>query len=230
MTEHHFGPRGWHAGQIERRYLDATSAGPISFNEAGRSVDCVISRGSPVRRFYGTEILRIDSNAVIIDRLIAGGIPLLDSHSQASITNALGRVVEVWFGGDALMGRLKFNETPQGEMAMGMVERNEVAGISAGYKVEEWEIADGDGRVIDPEVDRVRWDDDALTFTATRWELLEASLVTVAADADAYIRSLGMSQVTGITDIRARMSSRERMSVRQAMHDNAQAVMGDGDA
>jgi hypothetical protein len=70
-----------------------------------------------------------------------------------------------------------------------MVARGEIAGISAGYQVDEWEIADADGRIIEP--DRVRWDDDGLTFTATRWRLLEASLVSVPADGSASIRSLG---------------------------------------
>ena len=66
-----------------------------------------------------------------------------------------------------------------------MVSRGEISGISAqGYRVDEWEVKDADGNVIDP--NRLRWDDnsDDLTFTATRWELLEVSLVTIPADAD----------------------------------------------
>jgi hypothetical protein len=52
----------------------------------------------------------------------------------------------------------------------------------------DWEISDPEGRLLDPSKDRVNFDGD-LTFTAIRWEPLEASLVTAPADAAASIRS-----------------------------------------
>jgi hypothetical protein len=208
---------------ISHRLVDTAASVPLSYNAKDRTVDAVISRGSPVKRFYGTEILRISPDAVIIDRLISGGIPLLDSHNQGGISNSLGRVQRVWFSGGALMGKLAFNGTTEGRKAEGMVKRGEISGISAGYRVEEWEVSDPKGNVIDP--DRVRWDDD-LTFTATRWELLEASLVCVPADGSAGIRSLGGGgDRSDLTDIRGRMLSRQRMATRQSMHDAQQAAM-----
>src|SRR5258708_31294860 len=107
--------------------------------------------GSPVKRFYGTEILRVDPQSVIIDRLIGSGIPLLDSHRQIGIGNALGKVTRIWFSGGALMGKLAFNGTTEGRKAEGMVARGEISGVSAGYRVEEWEVSDADGNVIDPD-------------------------------------------------------------------------------
>jgi hypothetical protein len=178
-------PRGWNAGATDTRFADVA---PQSYSKKDRTVDAIISMGSPVKRFYGTEVLRIDPASVVLSRM-ASGIPLLDSHNQGGISNALGRVQETWFRRGALMGKMKFNETKEGQIAEGMVARGEIAGISAGYRVEEWEITDEDGKVIDPD-NGVRWDDD-LTFTATRWELLEASLVAVPADGSAGIRSLG---------------------------------------
>src|SRR5437899_8299906 len=66
--------------------------------------------------------------------------------------------------------------------------------------------------------DRVRWDDN-LSFEATRWELLEASLVLVPADGSASVRSLGSgNHPDDLTDIRGRMLSRQRMATRQRMH------------
>jgi phage head maturation protease len=121
------------------------------------------------------------------------------------------------------MGRLKFNDTKEGRIAEGMVSRGEIAGISAGYRVEAWEIADADGTVIDPEKDTVRWDDD-LTFTATRWELLECSLVCVPAESTASVRSLGGDHHTG--DIAERILVRTRMHARQPMHDAQARVIG----
>jgi hypothetical protein len=219
------GPRGWTPGLIEHRFLDATAT-PLTYDAKSRTVDAVISKGSPVSRFYGTEVLRIAPDAVIIDRLIGAGIPLLDSHQQVSIGNALGKVTRVWFpGGGALMGKLAFNATAEGRKAEGMVARGEITGISAGYQVQEWEIADEDGYIIDPE--QLRWDDSGLTFTATKWELLECSLVSIPADAGAAIRSLRADAGQQfVADARARMSARQRMFERQRMFDLNQAVFG----
>ena len=52
------------------------------------------------------------------------------------------------------MGTLKFHDTDEGRKAEGMVARGEIAEISAGYRVEQWEIKDENGNVIDPEVDQ----------------------------------------------------------------------------
>ncbi|WP_354239632.1 hypothetical protein [Bradyrhizobium sp. LA2.1] len=60
--------------------------------------------------------------------------------------------------------------------------------------------------------------DDGLTFTATRWQLFEASLVGVPADAVAGVRSIGSSNE--LVDIRARMLARQRMFDRMGQLDD----------
>jgi hypothetical protein len=205
------------AGQIATRFADTK---PTSFDKKARTVDCVISMGSPVVRFYGVEKLRVTPEAVDLSRMEGGSmIPLLDSHQAGGISNALGRFQRTWITRGALMGQIRFNQTPNGTMAMGMVARGEIAGISAGYSVSEWEITDKKGNVIDPDVDRIRWDDDGLTFTATRWALHEGSLVSVPADPLSGIRSLGTgldrAPIFGTSnragDALARALSRQRM-------------------
>ncbi|UVO34682.1 HK97 family phage prohead protease [Bradyrhizobium arachidis] len=196
------------------RFAESIAA-PSSYDAKSRSADAVISMGSPVKRFYGIEKLRISPDAVDLSRMASAGIPLLDSHNQRGIENHLGRFTRTWFKDGALMGRLQFNDTERGRLAEGMVARGEIAGISAGYIVTKWSITDGEGNVLDPEKDRIRMDDD-LTFTATRWELLEASLVTVPADASAMIRSLDAASPSPVTGPLARMKSRQRMIDAQA--------------
>jgi Caudovirus prohead serine protease len=172
----------------------STDDAPSSYDATKRTVECVISVGSPVKRYFGTERLLITQKAVNLGRMKTSGVPLLDSHQQVGLSNHLGRFVDTWITGGAkpaLMGRIVFDDTPEGRRAEGMIARNEIAGISAGYRVNAWKIQDPDGRVIDPEVDRIRWDDDDLTYTATNWELYEASIVSVPADSAAVIRSLG---------------------------------------
>jgi HK97 family phage prohead protease len=211
------GPRGWHPGMIEHRFVDEgelDNTGPISFHRQNRTVDAVISMGSPVKRFYGTEILRIDDKSVILDRVRSNNVPLLDSHSQGSATGALGRIVDARIENGALVGKLKFNRTPIGEQAMNMVARGEISSLSAGYRVDRWEIADSEGRAVDQ--GDVQWDDENLTFTATKWELIEASLVSVPADNSAMIRSLGGDDSADFAATRARMLSRQRMVERMS--------------
>jgi phage head maturation protease len=223
------GPRGWSPSTIEKRFV---SSRPSSYDADQRTVDAVISMGSPVKRFYGTEILRISPEAVVLDRLRGSGIPVLDSHQQIGISSAIGRLQRTWFEPGKLVGRISFHDTPEGRKAEGMVARGEITGISAGYRVDQWVVQDSDGNIIDTDKDRIRWDDD-LKFTATRWELLEASLVSVPADNSASVRSLGstnsyiaavrssmaarqrmadlMSEPSNLRDVRARMAARHRM-------------------
>jgi Caudovirus prohead serine protease len=203
------GPRGWTDGQIVTRFVNTA---PSSYDATNHTVDAVISAGARVSRYYGTEILRIDSQSVNLDRVRRGVAPLLDSHQGSSINTALGRIAHAWIEGGRLMGRLSFNDTEAGRSAEGMIRRSEIVGCSAGYRVEQWEISDEDGNIVDP--DRASFDDD-LVFTATRWELLECSLVSCPADSSASIRNSG-SDADDLDAVRARMKARQAISDRNS--------------
>ncbi|MDN4984654.1 hypothetical protein QY049_15735 [Bradyrhizobium sp. WYCCWR 13022] len=194
---------------LSGRRFAQSGAAPRTFNAEQRTVDVVLSKGSPVVRSYGTERLRIAPDAVDLSRLESAGIPLLDSHTQRGISAAIGRFIRIWFEGETLLGRVQFNKTPQGEAALGMVERGEITSVSVGYIVSRWEITDAKGRVLDPDNDRIPLGAD-LTFTAVRWQLLEGSLVSVPADAEAVVRSFdGVASPADAA--RKRMQARQRM-------------------
>jgi phage head maturation protease len=212
---------------IAHRFAPSAST-PASYDKASHSCDCIISAGAAVSRFYGTEILRIDRASVDLSRVEAGSAPLLDSHSQASIDAVLGRIDSAWIKSGQLYGKVIFSQTAAGRQAEGMVARGELKGISAGYSVSKWEISDADGNVLDPD-SSPRWDEDSLTFTATRWQLLEASLVGVPADAASAVRSFGGAAIGDLVDIRARMNARNRMATRQRMYDRLARVIGGND-
>jgi Na+-translocating ferredoxin:NAD+ oxidoreductase RnfG subunit len=108
--------------------------------------------------------------------------------------------------------------------------------LLAKYRVDSWRVTDASGDLIDE--DNVGWDAD-LTFTATRWQLYEGSLVGVPADIDSAVRKLGGNSDNTIDDVRQRMESRQhmagidqidniraRMLWRQRMHDLQQAAFG----
>jgi phage head maturation protease len=193
----------------------ASAASPSTYDKASHSCDCIISAGAAVSRVYGTEILRIDRASVDLSRVEAGSAPLLDSHSQASIDAVLGRIDSAWIKSGQLYGKIIFSQTAAGRQAEGMISRGELKGISAGYSVSKWLVQTADGDVLDPN-SSPRWDDD-LTFTAVRWQLLEASLVGVPADAASAVRSFGGAAIGDLVDIRARANARNRMATRARM-------------
>jgi hypothetical protein len=159
-------------------------------------------------------VLSINAGAVNLEMLTTCGIPLIDSHNVFGIGGVFGRVVRVWFNQSSLMGLLAFDDSDVGRQAEGLVSRGTVRGVSIGYRVEQWEVTDTDGDIVDPS--RLRWDDQATcTYTAVRWELLEVSLVSVPADPNAFVRSLGWSLPIGTAAaaaIVARMSARQRIA------------------
>jgi phage head maturation protease len=207
-------PKFWRPDKIEHRFLPSA---PLSYNADDHSAECVISAGASVNRGYGKEILEISNSAIDLSRI---PVPLLDSHSQASVIDStLGRIDSAWISGGELCGRIVFAQTQRGKIAEGMVARGEVTGISAGYSVSQWSVTDDDGDIVDDQ--NISWND-VLTYTATRWMLYEASLVGVPADVASAIRSHGGGG--SADDPRVRAGCRERMQVRQAMYERAQAA------
>jgi hypothetical protein len=209
------GPQGWHPASIEQRLVTTS---PSSLDQKTRSVNAIVSTGAAVARFYGTEVLEISHASVDVSRVLSGMCPLLDSHQAGSIQNAIGRVTQTWIENGNLWGRLAFNETPQGDLALAMVQRNEICGISAGYRVTTWEVRDEDGQIIDQEL--AYSNAASFTYIARQWELLEASLCSVVADAGAGVRRDDRSG-DPLADIRGRMNARQTMSDRMSLLSDA---------
>lgn len=174
--------------------------------------------------------LRSQNVLSIFPRVEGAGVPLLDSHNQQSVLNILGRVTRIWVDDETtpptLLGLLTFNQTPVGQNAAGMIERKELNGVSIGYTINNFQITDGDGRIVNPEVDRLRWGEDNLTFLAVDWMLLEVSLVSVAADPATGVRSFNDRAYFPV--LPSAVSARRRMMLRQRMHDRLQKVLLDG--
>lgn len=203
--------------QLSTRLLDLW---PTSLDDEQHTVEAILSKGSRVPRIYGIESLLITNDAIDLSRMQTTGIPVLDSHKQDSIDHALGKLVDVWIAKGTLHGVIKFNRTDAGMRAEGMVKRGEVNGISVGYRVTEWEVQDADGNIIDS--DHHRWGDDNLIFAGKKWELIEVSVCTVPADAQAGFRNIDLFDRAyptplppHLVDIHARMSARQRMVERE---------------
>jgi HK97 family phage prohead protease len=146
-----------------------------SYNAEARTIEAVFSAGSAVTRWFGTEQLAVSAEAIDLTRVGANLCPFLNAHNAYDVEGVLGRVIEARVDGAQLVGTVQFADTDAGRSAEGMVSRGEVTGISIGYNVRTWTLTEQT--------------DDADTWTATRWELLEVSLVPVPADPAAGVRS-----------------------------------------
>lgn len=146
----------------------AISFAPASLNREAGTVEATLSTGAPVQRQGYVERLAIGPDNVEI----APRIPVLDSHRQTSITDVLGHVAGVRFEGGRLDATLRISNP----VTLDAIERGDLTGISIGYRVHQWD--ETAPRAAGPR-----------TRTATRWTLLEASLVPIPADSSAFIRS-----------------------------------------
>lgn len=162
---------------------------PSSLNEASRTVELVAATETPVAResFDGSflEILKITPRAIDLSRL-AGGMPLLDSHRQDGLDRVLGTVLAARIEGKQLIMTVQISERAEGvwrDIRAGIIRS-----VSIGYGVNAFE--DGTDRETGQ---RVR--------SVTRWTPMEVSLVPVAADAGAYVRTQDMpTETTPITE------------------------------
>lgn len=142
---------------------------PESLDAEARTVRVTWGTGADVRRLGHIE--RLDMAGADLSRLV--GAPVLDSHRRTGLADQLGVVVDAGIedGRGWAVIRLRDDRADVWEAIRGGIIR----GVSVGYTVERWREERA------PDGSRVR--------VAARWTPHEVSLVPLAADAAATIRS-----------------------------------------
>lgn len=128
-----------------------------------RTIEFPFSSEEPVERFFGMEVLSHKSSAADLGRL-NNSAPLLFNHDMDEIR---GVVEKAWLKDGRGWCRVRFAKTEDAEEALGMVNDGILRNVSFGYRITEMVESMKDG---------------VSTYTATRWEPFEISLVTVPAD------------------------------------------------
>ena len=128
-----------------------------------RVIEFPFSSQEPVERWFGMEVLSHKSSAPDFGRL-NNAAPLLFNHNMDEIR---GVVEKAWLKDGRGWCRVRFAKTEDGEEALGMVQDGIMRNVSFGYRIIEM-------------VESVK--DGISTYTATKWEPYEISLVTVPAD------------------------------------------------
>ena len=148
------------SGHYERRVaLDASQA-----NDEARTVPASLSSEHEYERWFGREVLVHDDASVDLSRA-KSGLPLLLGHDASA--HVIGRVDNVRIEDRRLRGDLVFHDlTDEARDTWALVRDGWMRDLSIGYRIKKWEEEKGS--------DLVR---------VTNWEVLEASVVSVPADA-----------------------------------------------
>jgi HK97 family phage major capsid protein/HK97 family phage prohead protease len=147
-----------------------------AIDEESRTIPATLSTEYPVERFDGAEILDHSEDAVDLSR---APIPLIVSHDGGALP--VGVVEEVRLFNKKLKGVLRFGSSAAAEEVWRDVKDGILQNLSVGYRILQ-KVVTGD------------------TYRATKWELLECSIVAVPADPNARIgRSLNLNQMENKT-------------------------------
>lgn len=154
-----------------------------SFNEADNSIECCWTTGATVRRMswrdgaYDEELI-VSPNAVRLERLNAGA-PLLNTHSEWSLSDVLGAVVPGTARIEKGLGfaRVALSKAPGDADIVQKIKDGIIRNISVGY--------------IRHRIEKIEKDGETPIWRVVDWEPHEISAVPVPADAGSQFRSAG---------------------------------------
>ena len=141
--------------------------------EDSRIVDLSLSSEEPYTRWFGTEILSHNEDAIDLTRLQELGVMLFNHNRDVIIGKILS--VELDKTERKLRASVQFDTDEESEKIYQKVKSGTLKGVSVGYMVNVWEdVAEGakstDGRFTGP------------CSVATRWTPYELSIVSIPAD------------------------------------------------
>jgi len=169
-----------------------------------RVVPASLSSEIEVPRWFGREVLVHDADSADLSRA-AEGLPMLFGHNHES---PIGLAENVRLDAGVLRADLRFSNNSKATEVWNDVREGFLKNISIGYQVRKWEENDLD--------DIVR---------VTDWQLLEASVVTVPADASIGINR-GQDNGEGKTmteEVGTRETGKTNVLDYQAARDSAKA-------
>jgi len=140
---------------------------------------------TPVRRWFGNEILDIKPSSIRAERLTAGLVPFLLGHKT---DDQIGVVEKHWHSGGKVYGTAKFSKSQRAQEILEDMSQGVRRGISVGYKTFKMKKV-RTANPTDP--------DDVDDFLVTDFEPLEISSVSVAADP-----RVGIGRADGNYDLR----------------------------
>ena len=149
-----------------------------SFDAEARTVDIVYATSTPVRYGRVREVLRIDEESIVTDRMDAEHCYLIWNHNVYDGPPPVGRVIAYRIENGEAVATVQLSEDPVHAGTVADIQSGMLRSVSAGFRVyatEETENEDGSVDVL-----------------VTRWEPYEISLTVIPADPASRIRSMDL--------------------------------------
>ncbi len=160
--------------QIANKLLTRFSEGMRAIKTADggeneRVVELSFSSNEPYERWFGVEVLSHEEGAVDLTRLNEIGV-LLFNHDRNQV---IGQILSAELDSKAgrCTARVRFDTDEESEKVYQKVQSGTLKGVSVGYIVNEFDVAEG-SKKEDPDI-----------YTATKWMPYEVSIVSIPADA-----------------------------------------------
>lgn len=188
------------------------SAGkPASLDESSRSVEVVAATDEPVWVFDWEKCESV-RECLAMDGLLlpeTGRVVLLDAHCRESVSDVIGSFRDLRIeNGTALVGRIYFSDTPEGQSAFKKVQEGHLTDVSVGYSV----LAHTD-YAAGSSVELAGRQFEGPLRVAESWSLFELSLCPIGADAKAKARAQGPRANKKIYKLEAAMDKKEKRAL-----------------
>jgi HK97 family phage major capsid protein/HK97 family phage prohead protease len=144
----------------------------LATSDDGTRISFSLSSETPVERFFGQEVLAHEAGAIRLGRFSDGAGPLLWNHNW---DDPIGMVDAARIDAGRLVVDAHLFETTRAKEIKAMLDGG-LRNVSVGYEIHQIEV-----------------DDQRNVYRAIDWEPLEASIVTVPADASVGIGRAGDS-------------------------------------
>ncbi len=159
--------------------LTRAMAAGVEASGDGDVFEFPFSSEAPVERWFGTEVLRHDAEAVDLARL-NDGAPLLWNHNR---DEQIGVIETARLGSDQrAYARVRMGNSAKAQEVAADVRAGIIRNVSVGYRIDKM-VEERNG--------------DSSTFTATAWSPYEVSFVSIPAD-----NSVGMGRSDDGTETR----------------------------
>ena len=165
---------------VQHREAGLEYEGCRMIDENERIIELSFSSETPVKRWGAYEVLSHKKNAVLLERINKTGC-LLYNHDRDKV---IGKIIKAKIENKRGIATVQFDDDNESTLYFNKVKNRTLRNTSVGYIVHNQtrtESGKGEGRQI--------------TYTATLWEPIEISIVSVPADISVGVgRSAEMTQ------------------------------------